>query len=83
MTEKPWQTLLQAVLETETIELSCMECFDLLDQYAEFIDEGGDPKEIMPNVRQHLDQCHCCTHEFEALMVMLQEAARSQQSGEL
>jgi hypothetical protein len=78
MTEKPWQTLLQSALETEAYEISCIECFDLLDQYAEFIIEGGNPAEIMPTVRQHLDHCNCCTHEFEALMVILQEAARNQ-----
>lgn len=80
MTQKPWQILLQSALETEIYEINCVECFDLLDQYAEFIVEGGDPHEIMPAVRQHLDLCTCCTHEFEALMVMLQEAAKSQAS---
>lgn len=79
MTKKPWQTLVQSALKTEASELNCRECFDLLDQYAEFILEGGSPDEIMPSVRQHLGQCNCCVHEFEALMVMLQEAAKSQQ----
>ncbi len=77
MTQKPWQLLLQSVLETEAQEINCVECFDLLDQYAEFIVAGGDPHEIMPAVRQHLDHCNCCTHEFEALMVILQEAAKT------
>jgi hypothetical protein len=77
MSLKSWQTLLQSALETETYEINCVECFDLLDEYAEFINEGGDPQEIMPMVRQHLEQCNCCTHEFEALMVILQEAAKS------
>jgi hypothetical protein len=80
MTQKPWQILLQSALETEAYEISCMECFDLLDQYAEFIVEGDDPHEILLAVKQHLNQCHCCTNEFEALMVMLQEAAKSQPS---
>ena len=80
MTQKSWQTLLQSALETEAYEIGCMECFDILDQYAEFIVEGGNPDEIMPTVRQHLDQCNCCTHEFEALMVILQEAAKNQQA---
>jgi hypothetical protein len=80
MIEKPWHSLLQSALETEAHEINCVECFDLLDQYAEFILEGGNPDEIMPTVRQHLDHCNCCTHEFEALMVILQEAARGQPS---
>jgi len=80
MIEKPWHILLQSALATEAYEINCMECFDLLDQYAEFILEGGNPAEIMPTVRLHLDHCNCCTHEFEALMVILQEAARDQPS---
>jgi hypothetical protein len=76
MAAKPWQALLQSVLETEAYEIDCVECFELLDQYAELIFDGIDPDEIMPLVRQHLDCCSCCAHEFEALMVMLQEAAR-------
>lgn len=79
MTAKPWQTLLQSVLETEAYEIDCVECFELLDQYADLILDGANPDEIMPLVKQHLDSCHCCAHEFEAVMVMLQEAARSQQ----
>jgi hypothetical protein len=80
MTAKPWQILLQSVLETEVYEIDCPECFDMLDQYAELILDGANPNEIMPLVRQHLDCCNCCAHEFEALMVILQEAARGQPS---
>ena len=81
MIQKLWQiSLLKSAFETEAQEINCMECFDLLDQYAEFILDGGDPNEIMPAVRLHLNQCDCCTHEFEALLVILQEAAQGQQS---
>lgn len=81
MIQKLWQiSLLKSAFETEAQEINCMECFDLLDQYADFILDGGDPNEIMPAVRQHLKQCYCCTDEFEAMIVMLQEAVTGQQS---
>ena len=80
MTKQLWQLLLQSALETEEIEISCLECWNLLDQYADLILDGAEPDEIMPAVRQHLKNCPTCTHEFETLMLMIQEAAKSQQS---
>jgi hypothetical protein len=80
MTQRLWQSLLQAALTTEEYEISCLECFDLLDHYADLIIAGADLYEIMPAVRQHLNNCPTCTDEFETLMFMLQEAVKSQQS---
>lgn len=69
-----WQTLLKSVLETEDFELTCEECFNVLDLYADLLLEGADPAKLMPTVKQHLSQCNCCESELEALMVMLQDA---------
>jgi hypothetical protein len=80
MAKKLWQILLQSALDTEEYEISCTECFDLLDQYADLLLDGADPKEIMPAVRLHLKHCPTCTHEFETLLVMIQQAAKNKQS---
>lgn len=80
MAKKLWQLLLQSALETEDYEIGCMECFNLLDQYADMIIGGADPDEILPAVRQHLKHCPTCTQEFETLIMMIQEAARSSPS---
>jgi len=80
MAKKAWQLLLQSALETEKYEITCMECFDLLDQYADLVLEGVEPSKIMPKVKQHLNHCPGCTGEFEALITMLQDAANNQQS---
>ena len=77
MAQKLWQVLLKTALETEEYEINCLECFNLLDQYADLLLEGANPDEILPAVRQHLHHCPACTQEFETLMVMLQEAAHS------
>jgi hypothetical protein len=79
MSQKNWQLLLQKILETELVELSCPECFEVLDQYAELFLNGTNPSQIMPLVKRHLDGCHCCAHEFEALMLILQQAATGEQ----
>ena len=75
MNNKVWQKLLKSALETEEIEISCEECFELLDNYADLIVEGTDAEALMPEVKQHLKQCNCCVSELEALMIMLQEIA--------
>lgn len=75
MANSTWQALLKSALETEEIEIDCQECYDLMDMYAERILEGADAEEIMPTVKQHLKQCNCCFHQFEALMIMLREIA--------
>lgn len=80
MAKKMWQILLESALEAEEYEISCMECFDLLDQYADLLLEGTDPNEIMPAVKQHLNHCPGCTEEFTSLIIMLQEAAKNHQS---
>ena len=67
--------LLSSALATEEIEITCQECYDVLDDYAEQLLAGLDPETAMPGVTQHLKQCFCCGHEFEALMIMLREAA--------
>jgi len=74
-----WRTLLESALETKEYEITCEECFNLLDLYADLLIEGTEPAEIMPNVKQHLKQCHCCEAELEALMFMIKEAAEQQQ----
>ena len=79
MTAKPWQSVLQSVLKAEVYEIDCVECFELLDQYADLILDGANPDEIMPLVKQHLDCCNCCSHEFEAVIMIMQEAAKGQQ----
>ena len=73
MTDSKWQTLLQSALETEDYEIACEECFELLDCYAELLIARENPDQLMPTVKQHLNQCNCCAGELEALMIMLEE----------
>ena len=71
MSDSPlWRTLLKSALETEEYEITCEECFDILDMYADLVLEGTDPAEIMPQVKQQ--------SELEALMLMIQDAAAQQ-----
>lgn len=59
--------LLRMVEDTDEIELSCDEVFEIIDQYVELEARGDDVSQLLPLVRQHLDRCRACQEEYEAL----------------
>lgn len=65
------ERLMQMLENTEEVELSCDEVFDLLDQYAEMELSGEDAENLLPLVKNHLDKCKDCHEEYEALIRML------------
>jgi hypothetical protein len=60
--------LLHAIYSTQLDELSCDECFEIVDRYAEMIAAGADAADVLPLVQDHLDRCPPCREEFEALI---------------
>jgi hypothetical protein len=48
-------------------ELSCEECFALLDAYVETELAGGDADAAMPGMRAHLQGCPACAEDHESL----------------
>ena len=68
-------TLKRVVCEaitTHTDELSCAECFELLDQYAEITLVGLDAASHLPHVHDHLQRCVDCREEWSGLLAALQ-----------
>ena len=66
--------ILRMLENTEEVELSCDEVFDLLDEYAEMVQRGEDVSRLMPLVVLHLQRCKDCLEEFEALQRILAAA---------
>ncbi|MBN1642779.1 MAG: hypothetical protein JXA09_16200 [Anaerolineae bacterium] len=67
-------TLKQIVCEAVTTrvdELSCGECFEQVDQYAELVVLGERAAEAMPDVHDHLAHCAECREEVAALIALL------------
>ena len=62
------QTLVEMIFFTDEHELSCEDCFDRVDQFAELRLDGKDAAAAMPMVQAHLSRCKCCREEFEALL---------------
>lgn len=72
MMKKPAHNLISMLNNTEEIEYTCDEAYEVLDLYAEIVSRGDDPGEVMPLVKRHLDLCDNCREEFEALLAALE-----------
>lgn len=73
--------LLDAILNTQEQELTCGECFELIDQYVELLQSGQDSRALLPAVAHHLAYCHDCDEECQALVAMLESMAGSSETG--
>jgi anti-sigma factor RsiW len=54
-------------------ELSCDECFDLLDEYVDVELAGEDADARIPGMRTHLSGCPACREEHESLRALAQD----------
>jgi hypothetical protein len=48
-------------------EVSCDECFELLDEYVELELGGADADRALPGMREHLQGCPACREDHESL----------------
>ena len=62
---------LERLLGPAGYEVSCDECFELLDQYVELEIEGADADERIPGLRNHLDGCSACREEHDSLLALV------------
>ena len=52
-------------------ELSCEECFELLDVYVDSERSGEDADARVPGMREHLTGCPACAEEHSSLKDLL------------
>jgi hypothetical protein len=52
-------------------EVSCEECFELLDEYVELELKGTDASARIPGMRTHLDGCPACREDHESLRALV------------
>jgi hypothetical protein len=62
---------LERLLGPSGYEVSCDECFELLDQYVELEIQGADADERIPGLRNHLDGCPACREEHDSLLALV------------
>jgi len=58
---------LENIRNTREVEISCSECFDYVSHYVDVELSGEDAAALMPELKQHLDQCPACHAEYETL----------------
>lgn len=71
--EHSYQRLIAGLLGPVGPELTCEECFDLLDVYVD--DEVADVNadERVAGMREHLQGCPACAEEHDSLRALLTE----------
>ncbi|HVY96340.1 MAG TPA: hypothetical protein VHA54_05200 [Solirubrobacterales bacterium] len=63
--------LLGSLLGPGVPELTCEQCFEQLDRYAELAVAGEPADERVPGMRAHLDGCPACAEDFASLRDLL------------
>jgi hypothetical protein len=61
---------LKKVLGPTGYEVSCDQCFELLDEYVDLELAGADADERIPGMRAHLEGCGACREEHESLRAL-------------
>lgn len=55
-------------------EVTCEECFDLLDRYVELELAGADAEAAVPGMRAHLEGCPACREDHDSLLALVSGA---------
>jgi hypothetical protein len=65
------ETLVAGLLGPAGPELTCEECFDLLDVYVDSEMSGENADARVPGMREHLIGCPACAEEHDSLRQLL------------
>jgi hypothetical protein len=68
--------MIERLLGPSGPEVTCEECFELLDHYVELELAGEDADARLPGMRNHLNGCPACHEDHESLRDLV-----AQQSG--
>lgn len=65
--------LVAALLGPGEPELSCEDCFELLDRYVDVTLAAGDADLAVPGMRAHLIGCPACHDDFDSVLAFAAE----------
>jgi len=54
-------------------EVSCEQCFELLDRYVELEIARAEADTALPGMRAHLEGCPACAEDHDSLLAMMRE----------
>jgi hypothetical protein len=66
-TDHPNRDLIARLLGPAEPEVTCEQCFELLDQYVDLELAGEDADARLPGMRAHLEGCPACHEDHESL----------------
>jgi hypothetical protein len=66
-TDRRHRELIARLLGPSGPEVSCEECFELLDEYVDLELAGEDADARLPGMREHLQGCPACHEDHESL----------------
>jgi hypothetical protein len=66
--------LIGRLLGPEGPELTCEQCFDLLDRYVELEVAGAPADDRVPGMRAHLAGCSACDEDHASLLAFVSAA---------
>jgi hypothetical protein len=65
------RALLDRLLGPGEPEITCQECFELLDEYVDLEAGGADADARIPGMRAHLAGCPACHEDHESLLAFV------------
>jgi len=65
--DHPPQRLIARLLGPRGPEVTCEQCFELLDEYVDLELAGEDADARLPGMRAHLEGCPACREDHESL----------------
>jgi hypothetical protein len=63
--------LLRQMLLAHESDIDCDACADRMDCLAELVVAGKNLDDVLTAVQRHVECCHCCQGEFDALVSIL------------
>ena len=64
---------LERLLGPRGRQVTCDECFELLDEYVEHEVADRDADALVPGMRAHLDGCPACKEEHDSLKALVED----------
>jgi hypothetical protein len=70
-------TLVDRLLGPGEPEVTCEECFELLDEYVDLETQGEDADARLPGMSAHLEGCPACHEDHESLLAFVRASGRA------
>lgn len=67
--------LIARLVGPEQPELTCEQCFEVLDHYVELEVKGADADREIPGLAAHLEGCPACREDHESLLAYVRSAS--------